>query len=264
MELKLKSNFDRVLSTDVEGYTSIWGDAFETGRVRIKDLGDDSYQVIVRIKGDADVDRVKFVVDVSYDTAFFGHAVTCDRMVYLGYEGQVLATADPAVIALYPEFEYSEVDAVRHFARGYAEKLAGGSSFADTIFAGKADDQIYGKGGDDILVGRAGADFLSGDEGNDRLNGGRGRDTLVGGEGEDVFVFETNFAKDRIRDFDLAEDRLELSEALRDGAGSVETFVDGIGTVTKAGVWLDFGGDGKILLQGLTTLDGLADVIDFI
>jgi len=59
-----------------------------------------------------------------------------------------------------------------------------------------------GTDGADDLVGGAGADVL--------LDGG-GRDRLAGGAGADVFVFVYDRIADAVRDFDPAEDRVDLT-----------------------------------------------------
>jgi len=69
-----------------------------------------------------------------------------------------------------------------------------------------------------VLRGLEGNDSLSGAGGNDTLFGGLGNDTLSGGSGADVFVFNfapnlsTNF--DRITDFNVADDTIQLENAV--------------------------------------------------
>ena len=65
---------------------------------------------------------------------------------------------------------------------------------------------------DDILAGQGGADRLSGGGGDDILMDGAGADTLTGGAGADVFVLSLDGATDRITDFQLGIDRLDLSQ----------------------------------------------------
>lgn len=92
------------------------------------------------------------------------------------------------------------------------------------------------RGGDtaNILDGRGGNDALFGGAGNDTLIGGSGHDTLTGGSGADVFLFRSiaesgagqsgyvsngglnplsgSGLRDVITDFDVARDRIDLSE----------------------------------------------------
>lgn len=83
----------------------------------------------------------------------------------------------------------------------------------DMLIGGNQRDSIDGGEGNDTLRGSLGSDDLAGGAGADRLEGGRGRDVLTGGEGADVFVFGTRAGTDRIKDFDVAEDRIELQGA---------------------------------------------------
>ena len=73
------------------------------------------------------------------------------------------------------------------------------------------DDILYGGRGNNVLDGGDGRDLLVGDAGDDSLNGGAGKDELLGGQGMDVFVFEDLDAVDKIRDFDLSDDTIDLS-----------------------------------------------------
>lgn len=77
--------------------------------------------------------------------------------------------------------------------------------------AGAGGGRLAGGDGDDVLAGGGGADRLEGGAGADILLDGGGADTLRGGAGADVFVFVQDGATDRIVDFTLGEDRLDLS-----------------------------------------------------
>lgn len=95
---------------------------------------------------------------------------------------------------------------------GSAETLTGGAA-ADLIDAGAGNDQVRGEAGDDVLVDGAGAD------------------TLWGGAGADLFVLAGDGDRDIIRDFDITEDRLDLSDWPLLRSASQLTFVsrsDGI------------------------------------
>ena len=79
---------------------------------------------------------------------------------------------------------------------------------------------ITGTNGNDTLSGTAGADTINGGPGNDTINGlggddritgGPGNDTLRGGTGRDAFVFGPGSGSDRILDFSLGQDRIELN-----------------------------------------------------
>ncbi|MBA5249182.1 MAG: calcium-binding protein, partial [Gammaproteobacteria bacterium] len=95
-----------------------------------------------------------------------------------------------------------------------------GGSAADTITGSNAADFITGNSGDDILTGGEGNDTLIGGDGDDILIGGLGHDTLTGGAGKDIFKFDRILDSsrlgfnDEIQDFEVGEDRLDLSSIL--------------------------------------------------
>ena len=109
--------------------------------------------------------------------------------------------------------------------------LKGGRG-ADTVLGGTGNDLVKGQGGADLISGQAGADSLVGGNGqdtlkggggNDRLSGGGGHDRLIGGtgndtmsghDGSDVFVFRGISGADRIKDFEVGTDALDLNQTL--------------------------------------------------
>lgn len=83
---------------------------------------------------------------------------------------------------------------------------------ADLNLTGHAGANVLtGNAGDNRLAGMAGNDVLSGGAGNDRLIDGTGSDVLIGGAGKDTFVLQADGAYDRIADFTLGQDRIDLS-----------------------------------------------------
>lgn len=98
-----------------------------------------------------------------------------------------------------------------------ADETILGKGGNDTITAGGGADDVHGGSGNDTISGEGGNDLLHGGDGNDTLYGGDGLDTLFGGAGEDVFVFEAASAFnniDVIKDFDIANDAIDLSDVL--------------------------------------------------
>ncbi|MEC6798112.1 Ig-like domain-containing protein, partial [Photobacterium sp. S4TG1] len=92
-----------------------------------------------------------------------------------------------------------------------------GNNGNDLIFGQGGDDLLFGGLGDDILLGGSGNDILKGDTGNDVLIGGQGNDELWGGEGKDTFSWNHNLSNhdtDHIKDFNIHEDKLNLSDLL--------------------------------------------------
>jgi Ca2+-binding RTX toxin-like protein len=90
-----------------------------------------------------------------------------------------------------------------------------------TVDLGALSPVQYGTAGSDSLLGGAGSDMifaggsndtLKGGAGHDILDGGDGADLLWGGAGEDIFVFAADGATDRIADFELGTDRIDLSQ----------------------------------------------------
>ncbi|MEB3314240.1 MAG: bluetail domain-containing putative surface protein [Cyanobacteriota bacterium] len=79
-------------------------------------------------------------------------------------------------------------------------------------------DNLLGDGGQNTLNGLAGNDTLNGAEGSDLLNGGGGTDILTGGPGADTLVFQfgqsLSSAPDRIRDFAIGTDKIDLLTAV--------------------------------------------------
>jgi Ca2+-binding RTX toxin-like protein len=88
-----------------------------------------------------------------------------------------------------------------------------GANGNDTLSAEGGNDTLNGGDGDDSLDGGAGNDLLFGTTGADTLNGGAGDDRLFAGVDTDVdiFVFEDGFGIDRIFEFDIGEDVIDLS-----------------------------------------------------
>lgn len=63
--------------------------------------------------------------------------------------------------------------------------LTGVTNYADTLYGGGGNDELWGYGGDDSLVGGDGDDTLQGGDGNDTLWGGDGDDFIDAGAGDD-------------------------------------------------------------------------------
>ncbi|MEO1612873.1 MAG: M10 family metallopeptidase C-terminal domain-containing protein, partial [Pseudomonadota bacterium] len=87
-----------------------------------------------------------------------------------------------------------------------------GEAGADYLDGGTGADTLRGNGWHDELRGGAGWDVLFGGGGDDLLVGGIGTDKMRGGAGHDIFSFESGDGVDRILDFEIGADRLDLSE----------------------------------------------------
>jgi len=105
--------------------------------------------------------------------------------------------------------------------------------------------------------------MLRGQGGDDLLGGEAGRDVLYGGAGADAFVCARGGAPDRITDFALGQrDALNFNDALWSGRLTPAQVVSRVADVTAAGVQFDFGSQDRLLLARLTTISGLAALID--
>jgi uncharacterized delta-60 repeat protein len=97
-------------------------------------------------------------------------------------------------------------------------------------------DTLLGNGGNDSLYGGQGNDLLQGGDGDDYLSGSIGKDTLSGGLGKDVFLFDAkpNTGIDKINDFNIADDTIQLANSIFNkitlGNLSIDSFVTGITT----------------------------------
>ncbi|HYE45732.1 MAG TPA: hypothetical protein VEA44_08150, partial [Caulobacter sp.] len=122
-----------------------------------------------------------------------------------------------------------------------ANRFYGGLG-SDVLIGGGGDDALYAHGGAETtadqsvnyLYGEWGSDVLYGAGGVDVLVGGDGIDYMTGGAGADVFVFGyEGGTNNRIEDFNLAEDRIDLSAVgeyldIKDSyQGAVITLLDG-------------------------------------
>lgn len=149
----------------------------------------------------------------------------------------------------------------------------------DSLFGGRGNDMLIvrrnethtqetilnGGRGSDSLRGSDGIEKMWGGDGNDTFEGGRGRDVLTGGRGADTFVFEDDFQKTSIRDFDGSEgDIVVLDERTWDHLGELSKteVVDHFGEINAIGTAiLNFGANGMIVFRGH---DDLTDVTDHI
>jgi Ca2+-binding RTX toxin-like protein len=99
----------------------------------------------------------------------------------------------------------------------------GAGTEAISLTGNELNNSIYANAGDNALNGGAGGDSLHGLGGNDTLSGGAGSDNLRGGAGLDFFKFDSalNPASnvDRIFDFSVADDTIQLDDAVFAGLG---------------------------------------------
>ncbi|MFN1620225.1 VCBS domain-containing protein [Vibrio rotiferianus] len=109
-----------------------------------------------------------------------------------------------------------------------------GNDLANLLDGSETIDIMLGQDGADTLNGAAGDDILVGGLGNDILIGGLGNDILTGGEGSDTFTFtneslSSEASMDVIKDFNLGEDKLDLSDIVSpadDDVAAMEALLD--------------------------------------
>lgn len=100
------------------------------------------------------------------------------------------------------------------------------------------EDTLSGTALDDTIFGHGMADLIHGLGGNDRLIDGLGPDELWGDAGADIFEFVPDNRTDRIMDFDIGNDRIDLS-----GYPSLYNISDLLITSTNNGATIDVDGD---------------------
>lgn len=91
-----------------------------------------------------------------------------------------------------------------------------GQKGTDTIFGGNGKDFVDGGDGVDVVLGNANADTVQGGLAADFIIGGRGRDTLAGNTAStvsydlapDTFLFQGEFGRDTITDFEIGWDAI--------------------------------------------------------
>ncbi|MFS1596819.1 Ig-like domain-containing protein [Vibrio cholerae] len=104
-----------------------------------------------------------------------------------------------------------------------------GQGGVDLIFGGSGNDHLYGGDGNDVLRGGSGDDYLDGGSGNDILIGGLGNDILTGGSGEDLFKWvdgDLDNSKDRITDFTIGQDKIDLSDLFSDETRTLDQLLN--------------------------------------
>ncbi|EJL6479852.1 cadherin-like domain-containing protein, partial [Vibrio cholerae] len=99
----------------------------------------------------------------------------------------------------------------------------------DQIRGTDDNDIILGHAGNDVLDGGLGDDVLYGGSGNDILIGGLGNDILTGGSGEDLFKWvdgDLDGSRDRITDFTIGQDKIDLSELFTDETRTLDQLLN--------------------------------------
>ncbi|MBT4921795.1 MAG: tandem-95 repeat protein [Rickettsiales bacterium] len=132
-------------------------------------------------------------------------------------------------------------------AAGMDSLLGFGGS--DYLAGDKGDDVIFGGMDDDAILGGEGNDYLDGGIGNDVLISGTGSDKMFGGAGLDKFIItKSPGATDKITDFNLAEDTLDLTAFGREFI-DIKSLEDRASFNEKGDLVLDLGSQQSLVLQ---------------
>lgn len=168
------------------------------------------------------------------------------------------ATLDFAVLygAYADDWRISDATSLFTYGAGGRDRIKGGGG-NDTIFGGDADDDLFGNGGNDLIEGGDGNDLMKGGDGDDTLIGGPGDDMMWGNGGSDTFVFSPGDGFDKIRDFKVGVDLIDLSLVT-----SITGFDDLVFSGKVKKVIVDYG-DGEVLLAGVKQSDLEADSFIF-
>lgn len=146
---------------------------------------------------------------------------------------------------------------------GLGEDLVNGGSGSDRVDGGGGNDRIKTSAGNDKVVGGEGRDKVFLGIGDDTFTdtaqkGIEGRDKISGGSGSDTFIFRAAMSVDRITDYETGKDELHLGKDLWDDGLTARQLIKSVASVETAGVVLKFGDGDKLILEGLTTTNGLA------
>lgn len=142
----------------------------------------------------------------------------------------------------------SDDDEFAVFGGFFHEGIAGVDG-NDLIFSGGGRDIVTGGAGNDTIDGGDDRDTIFGDDGDDIMNGGAddsSNDGFLGGEGSDIFVFEGNFGRDSVSDFEQGVDLLDISYF---GLTFADLQIDVTAFETEITI-----GDSTIRLQGIFDL----------
>ncbi len=181
----------------------------------VDDVGD----VVIETAGGGDRDRVNTIVDMTIpdNVEFLVGANRFEALTLTGSDGFDRITGTNLIFA--------------------GDVIMGGGS-ADRLVGLVGDDQIFGGDFADRIFGNSGDDLIVGGDGGDRLTGQFGADTFGQNPGDDA---------DRITDFDVTQDILDLRGH---GIADFNAF-QGLISDTADGALIDLGNGDSILLQGV-------------
>ncbi|WP_367007870.1 VWA domain-containing protein [Vibrio cholerae] len=168
------------------------------------------------------------------DDILFGDAIHLANISGQGYSTIKTYVADKLGVN-----EASDAQVHRYISE-HADEFdqSGSNDKGDTLIGGAGNDILFGQGGNDrldggvgkdTLYGGKGIDTLIGGDGNDILIGGLGNDILTGGSGEDLFKWvdgDLDGGRDRITDFKIGEDKIDLRDLFSDETRTLEQLLN--------------------------------------
>lgn len=219
------------------------------------DAGDDFISPgngVDTVYGGAGNDHI--IARTGYDTVWGGSG---DDSIF-GSEGQDLLFGDGGNDYLSGGYGYDTVYG------GGGEDLVYGNIGEDVLYGGGMNDYLYGATGNDAVYGGDGDDVLFSSQGRDTLDGGTGDDQLAGGSLNDLFQFGLNHGHDRIIDFELTWDTLQLDQGLWSGTLTATQVVAQFATVIDGDVVFDFGDGNSITIENYTSTAMFEGVISLV
>jgi len=191
----------------------------------------------------------------------FGHAARASGGAADDFEitlnGVVIATISPSSTSSFTYDSITITGVAGTDTIGFREIASqdnGLGVLLDNIQITRSDAQVA-SGTDsfnDTLDGQAGNDSIYGQEGDDLITGGQGDDYLEGGIGADTFVATDGDVRDRIGDFTVGEDLLDISALSLPGGGPVTTADITVTSDGQGGSILNFPNGEQIVLRGVS------------
>ena len=152
----------------------------------------------------------KAVTNIFLDGYYENGKYISQSFISLGGEDIYSGDSIVAEFSNLQKFQAAGTAAMYFENRGAQASTVTGSNQADTLLGGDAVDNLSGGNGNDFVWGGSGNDILNGGAGNDLMGGEGGNDVLTGGNGNDRFRFSDDDGKDRITDFAVGQDKIEL------------------------------------------------------
>jgi Ca2+-binding RTX toxin-like protein len=212
--------------------------------------GDDSFDGIALVFGDGNDQLINtghlnggIWMGNGDDTVDLRDTKSCDVTIYGNKGNDLYLVEDPVGDALV-EGAGGGIDRIRtsvsQYLNDYFENLQG---------VGSDDIKLIGNDWNNVIIGNDGDNLLSGYGGKDRLAGGKGADRLTGGAGADLFIFNQGGGMDKVVDFSVGLDTIQLNFI-----AGIEDFQDVQERMTQIGnnTLINLGGrNNGVLLYGV-------------